>query len=77
LEKYAPHLDKKKIVWKKVCICKNKVVGGITSMICITKHHFSCTNMNKEINKWICKSCMQITRTETVERCEIAKCVVW
>jgi hypothetical protein len=78
LEKYAPHLEKEKYSVEKVCIFKKKVVGGIKCMICSTKCHFSCTNTNKEINKkWICKSRMQITRTETLERCEIAKCVVW
>jgi hypothetical protein len=57
----------------KVSICKKKVFGGISCMICSSKYNFSCTNTNKEIHKWTCKSCAQTTRKETIERYETCK----
>jgi hypothetical protein len=58
-----------------VCICKKRVVGGIRCMICSSRYHFSCTNTNKEMKKWTCKSCAQSTRpeSESDERVEICK----
>jgi hypothetical protein len=44
-------------------LCEKKVVRGISCDSCNIKYHFSYTNMNKEIKKWICKSCAQATRS--------------
>jgi hypothetical protein len=65
--------DRYKKSVEKVSICKNKIFGGINCMICSSKYNFSCTNTNREINKWTCKLCEQTKRKETIERYETCK----
>jgi hypothetical protein len=55
---------------EKVCLCKKKVVGGISCDSCNNKYHSLYTNTNKEIRKWICKSCAQATRSKS-DVCQI------
>lgn len=63
---------------EKVCLCKEKVVGGISCNSCNSKYYFSCTHTNKETRQWTCKSCSQATRSKSDARqtgCEVCNTV--